>query len=269
MSVRERLQQVVEARAFQHTITGVIIVNAVTLGAATSLALTERVGGLLATVDTLALSIFVVELLAKLYVYRWRFFRDPWNCFDFLVVGVALLPAAGPFSVLRALRMLRMLRVISVVPSLRRVVSTLLAAIPGVASILALLVLLVYVAAVMGTALFAEASPRYFGDLGRSLWTLFQVMTGEAWPDVADDVMDELPMAWIFFLVFILISTFVVLNLFLAVIVSAMESVRDAENDAQQAVDTAAILTEISALRQEVVALRRQLQPDSAPRPRR
>lgn len=267
MSLRDRLRLVVEARAFQHTITTVIVGNAVVLGLATAPALTDRFGGLLTGLDRLALAIFVVELLAKLYVYRGRFFRDPWNVFDFLVVGVAVVPAAGPFTVLRTLRLLRMLRLISVIPSMRRVVSTLLSAIPGVASILGLLVLLIYVAAVMGTTLFREAAPTHFGNLGRSLWTLFQVMTGEAWPDVAADVMDEQPMAWIFFLIFILISTFIVLNLFLAVIVNAMESVRDSENDSQQAADTATILGELGALRQELGALRRRLESDPTPDP--
>ena len=267
MSVRERLRRVVEAQWFQHGITTVIVVNAVALGAATSDRLTDWFSGLLAGVDRLALGIFAVELLAKLYVYRWRFFRSPWNCFDFVVVGVALVPASGPFAVVRSLRLLRMLRLISMVPSMRRVVSTLLAAIPGVASIVGLLLLVVYVAAVMGTTLFREASPQHFGDLGQSLWTLFQVMTGEAWPDIAADVMDERPMAWVFFLTFILISTFVVLNLFLAVIVGAMDSVRDEENDSQQAADTAAILAEISALRGDLAALRERLDPDPASRP--
>jgi voltage-gated sodium channel len=154
---------------------------------------------------------------------------------------------------------------------MRRVVSTLLAAVPVVASIVGLLLLLVYVSAVMGTMLFAEASDKYFGDLGRSLWTLFQVMTGEAWPDVAADVMEEQPMAWVFFLVFILVSTFVVLNLFLAVIVSAMESVRDDEQEErqeQQETEDSAIATEIAGLRQEIAALRERLESDRLPRPR-
>lgn len=263
--MRDRLRRLVESRGFQRTITVVIVVNAITLGLATSQGLDDRVGGLLSAIDKIALGIFVAELLTKLYVYRWRFFRDPWNCFDFLVVGVALVPATGPFSVVRSLRLLRILRLVSMIPSMRRVVSTLLAAIPGVVSIVGLLVLLVYVSGVMGTTLFGEASPDHFGDLGKSLWTLFQVTTGEAWPDVAADVMDEQPMAWVFFLIFILISTFVVLNLFLAVIVSAMESVREDEDGAQAAAGTSAVLTEIASLRHELVALRRRLESDPAP----
>jgi voltage-gated sodium channel len=244
----------------------------------------DRFGGILNRLDAIALSIFVVELAAKLYVYRLRFFRDPWNVFDFLVVGISIVPNAGAFSVLRALRVLRMLRLISMVPSMRRVVSTLLAAIPGVLSIVGLLVLLVYVFAVMGTSLFADAAPDYFGDLGDSLWTLFQTLTGEAWPDIAADVMAEEPMAWVFFLLFILITTFVVLNLFLAVVVGAMESVRDEEEmdsariapsspaPAPAAAATAPdreVLAELAALRQEVAALRGLLETSaSGPVPR-
>lgn len=265
MSVRDRVTHLVEARAFQNTIITVIVVNAITLGAATSDRLTDRFGGLLDALDRIALAIFVVELLLKLYAYRWRFFQDPWNVFDFLVVGVALVPAAGAFTVLRSLRLLRILRLVSAVPSMRRVVSTLLAAIPGVASIVGLLVLVIYVAAVMGTTLFGEDSPQHFGDLGQSLWTLFQVMTGEAWPDIAEDVREHQPTAWIFFLIFILISTFVVLNLFLAVVVSAMESVRDDEEEKRELAQTARILAEIGTLREEMVALRRQLDAGSGP----
>jgi voltage-gated sodium channel len=276
----------------------VIILNAATLGLETSATVTSRHGELLSLLDTAALAVFVVELLAKLYAYRLRFFRDPWNGFDALVVGVAMLPASGAFSVLRALRVLRMLRLISVIPSMRRVVATLLAAIPGATSIIGLLALVVYVAAVMATTLFGPTTPEHFGGLGRSLWTLFQVLTGEAWPDIADEVMAERPMAWVFFLIFILISTFVVLNLFLAVMVSAMESVRDQEVAAGEAAAgepaeaggssagarspadirssadggasraDAAVLAELAALRREVSALRDLLEAGTAPRSR-
>lgn len=267
MAPRERVRQIVETRRFQQVIIGVILVNAATLGLATAASPTSNYGAILGSLDRIALGIFVVELTAKLYAYRWRFFRDPWNCFDFLVVAVALLPATGSFAALRALRLLRILRLVSMVPSMRRVVATLLAAVPGAASIVGLLMLLIYVSAVMATTLFGEASPEHFGDLGQSLWTLFQVMTGEAWPEIAADVMDERPLAWIFFLVFILVSSFVVLNLFLAVMVSAMESVRDQEDSAEHRTEEA-VLAEVTALRQEVAALHRLLEGDSAPQTR-
>jgi voltage-gated sodium channel len=275
-----RVQKLVESPRFQHTITAIIIVNAITLGAETSERLTDSVGHILAPIDRLALGIFVLELLTKFYAYRLRFFRDPWNCFDFVVVGIALVPAGGAFSVLRALRVLRVLRLISIVPSMRRVVSTLLAAIPGVMSIVGLLILVLYVSAVMATKLFGEIAPQHFGSLGESLWTLFQVMTGEGWPDIADEVMAQRPLAWLFFLVFILISTFVVLNLFLAVMVSAMESTRTEEpppggqppaprqpTGPPSAAAEAAILVEIAALRHEVAALRSHLQSTSTASP--
>lgn len=264
----------VETRAFQRAVMAVILVNAATLGAGAVPEVAGPAGGVLEALDRTALGIFVLELLGKLYAYRLRFFRDPWNCFDTIVVGIALVPASGAFSVLRALRLLRILRLVALVPSMRRVVSTLLAAIPGVASIVGLLALVLFVAAVMATSLFGEVAPGHFGDLGQSLWTLFQVMTGEAWPDIADEVMERRPMAWIFFLVYILISSFVVLNLFLAVMVNAMESVRDQEPPAPRPDGTrpagipvagADVARELAELRREVVALRHLLEPAAAP----
>jgi voltage-gated sodium channel len=260
--LREKLRQIVEAKSFQRAIMAVIVVNAVTLGLETVPNLSDQTQSLLHTLDMAALVVFVVELAAKLYVYRMSFFRNAWNVFDLIVVGVALVPAAGAFSVLRALRVLRVLRLISGIESMRRVVATLLAAIPGAASIVGLLALVIYVSAVMATMLFGPKVPEHFGDLGQSLWTLFQTLTGEAWPDIADAVIAEYPMAWIFFLIFILISTFVVLNLFLAVIVGAMESVKDAEEAEMEAAleeTEADIKAELALLRQEIRDLREQL----------
>jgi voltage-gated sodium channel len=260
--LRDKVRRVVESKRFQRAIMAVIVVNAVTLGLETIPTLSDGTLSVLHTLDMIALTVFVVELLAKFYVYRLGFFRNAWNVFDLVVVGVALVPAAGGFSVLRALRVLRVLRLISGIESMRRVVATLLAAIPGAASIVGLLALVVYVSAVMATTLFGPKVPQHFGDLGASLWTLFQTLTGEAWPDIADDVMAQYPMAWIFFLIFILISTFVVLNLFLAVIVGAMESVKDAEEAEMEAAleeTEADIKAELALLRQEIRDLREQL----------
>jgi voltage-gated sodium channel len=184
----------------------VIVVNAVTLGLETSPSVLREFGGLLHAADRVMLYVFTVELAMRLYAHGPRFFRDPWNVFDFVIVAISLIPASGPFSVLRALRILRALRLISAVPAMRRVVSGLLAAVPGMASIGALLGLIIYVAAVMATKLFGTISPEYFGDLGTTLFTLFQTMTGEAWPDIARDVMAAAPLAWIFFVIYILIS---------------------------------------------------------------
>lgn len=264
MVSRARVRHLVEASAFQRGITALILVNAVTLGAETSATMMRTAGGVLHFLDRVALGVFVAELLLKMYAYRLRFFRDPWNCFDFLVVGISLVPAAGGASVIRAFRVLRVLRLVSSVPSMRKVVAGLLAAVPGMGSIAALLALVIYVAAVMATSLFGVTSPAYFGDLGTSLWTLFQIMTGESWPDIAAEVVEQHPAAWVFFLAYILLSSFVVLNLFLAVMVSALEEIREEQdvtdralpNTPERPVD-AAILAELAALRAEVRALRR------------
>jgi voltage-gated sodium channel len=260
MLTRERARALVDSATFGRVVVTVILVNAVTLGLETS---DQLAGTWLHVADRLALAVFVVELALRLYAAGWRFFRDPWSVFDALVVGVALVPATGSLSVLRTLRVLRLLRLVSVVPSLRRVVAGLLAAVPGMASVAALLTLVIFVAGVLATGLFGPIAPGYFGDLGTTLFTLFQVMTGEAWPDVARTVMAAQPAAWIFFVVYILVSSFAVLNLFIAVVVSGMDQVTDdlvetgQHNADAQASSDAAILAEVRALREEVASLRR------------
>jgi voltage-gated sodium channel len=243
----------------------VIVVNAITLGLETSQNVMRSVGGLLHVADHVMLGIFVAELLSRLYAHGWRFFRDSWSVFDFVIVGVSLIPTAGPFSVLRALRVLRVLRLISAVPAMRRVVSGLLAAVPGMASIGALLALVIYVAGVMATKLFGGIAPQYFGELDTTLFTLFQTMTGEGWPDIAHEVMAAQPLAWIFFVIYILISSFAVLNLFIAVIVNGMEKTMtsdlveaEKEHAADQAASDQLILAEVRALRREVAELSEQ-----------
>ncbi|WP_028937921.1 ion transporter [Pseudonocardia spinosispora] len=260
---RASVREFVERPGFQQAIIAVIMLNAVTLGLETSQSMVAGIGGLLHVIDRTVVVIFVAELALRLYGYGWRFFRDPWNLFDFAIVGIALLPVTGEFAVLRALRILRALRLISVVPSMRRVVGGLLAAMPGMASIAALLSLILYVAAVIGTKLFWQIAPEHFGTLARTLFTLFQTMTGEGWPDVARAVMAEAPLAWIFFVVYILVSSFMVLNLFIAVVVSAMEGQVMAETRAEEAAHAAEeqvanrqILAEVQALRAELADLK-------------
>lgn len=266
MITRERVRRVIEHDRFGQFIIAVIVVNAITLALETSPSVMAASGSLLGTLDSIALAIFVAELLTKIVVYGRRFVRDRWNVFDLVIVGIALVPATGPFAVLRALRVLRVLRLISAVPSMRKVVAGLLAAMPGMASIAALLALIIFVSAVMATKLFGAISPEDFGDLGTSLFTLFQVMTGEAWPDIAEKIMEQAPMAWIFFVVYILISSFAVLNLFIAVVVSAMEDElredlrkEETQHAAEQAAASEAILAELRALRAEVSELRQPI----------
>ncbi|MEV1172222.1 ion transporter [Nonomuraea sp. NPDC049784] len=259
--MRERTAALLAHPAFQRFIVGVILLNAATLGLETFPAVVAGYGHLLTAVDHVALYIFAAELLAKVYVERSRFVRDPWNIFDTLIVVTAFIPHSGGLSVLRSLRILRALRLLSVVPSLRRVVSALLRAMPGMSSIVVLLGLVLYVAAVMATKLYGDTAPQRFGSLPTSLFTLYQTMTGDDWGNIAREVMSVHPSAWIFFTIFILVCTFVILNLFMAVVVSAM----DEESAEERAVledtttaNTQRILEELAELRKEVAQLRRQ-----------
>ena len=260
-SPRERVRVLIEDVRFERAITALIVANAIALGLETSPAVVARFGDLLHVLDRTVLGVFVVELLSRVFVYRSRFFHDPWRVFDFVVVGIALLPASGALSVLRALRVLRVLRLVSLVPSMRGVVSALLSALPGMASIVGLMALVLYVSAVLATNLFGATAPEFFGDLGTSLFTLFQVMTVEGWPDIARSVMAQSPYAWIFFVAYLLIATFMVLNLFIAVVVNAMQSqvTEDLKGDGEA--HTRLILDEVRALRQEIEALRRPSPP--------
>jgi voltage-gated sodium channel len=219
------LKAILDDPRTERVLLSLIALNAVTLGLETSPSIMERAGPTLIALDRAILTIFVVELAARMVVNRSRFFRDPWSVFDLIVVGIALVPVTESLSVLRALRVLRLLRLITVVPSLRRVVSGLIAALPGMGSILLLLLLIFYVFAVMGAKLFGGTHPELFGSLGSASYTLFQVMTFDDWSaGVVKPIMAEHPFAWVFFICFIVASTFTALNLFIGVVVGALNA---------------------------------------------
>ncbi len=253
--MRDWLRRIVEADVTRNIIIGVIILNAVIIGLETSSSAMEVAGFWLKALDLMALSIFVVELAAKLLVYRLAFFKDPWNVFDFVIVGAALLPSGSGFSVMRALRILRALRLVSTIPKMRQVVQALLSAVPAMGSVIGLLGLIFYVAAVMATKLFGGAFDEWFGTLGRSLYSLFQIMTLESWSmGIVRPVMATYPQAWIFFVPFILITSFAVLNLFIAIIVNAMHEAADEDDDRNDALKT--LTSEVAGLRAEIAAMR-------------
>ena len=232
-SCRSRIEAWVTSKPFVNVITAVILANAVTLGLETSDNIMAAHGNLIRAVDHVILGVFVVELILKLFALGSRFFKSGWNLFDFAVVAISLFPASGPFAVLRALRVLRVLRVLTIVPSMRRVVGGLLAALPGLGSIAMVLLLVYYVFGVIATQVFGDRFPDWFGTLGRSLYTLFQVMTLESWSmGIVRPLMEVFPYAWMFFIPFILVATFTMLNLFIGVIVSAMQSFASAETEA-------------------------------------
>jgi len=255
-----RLRAFIELPRVQHAIVALIVINAVLLGLETWPTAVTMAGDLILRLDGLILAVFVAEILVRLYVYRGGFWRDPWSVFDFAVVAIALVPATGPLAVFRALRVLRVLRLLTMVPSMRRVVGALLAAIPGLSAIGLVLLIFFYVSAVIATNLFAATHPDWFGSIGLSLYTLFQVMTLESWSmGIARPVMDSFPYAWAFFVPFILIATFTMLNLFIAIIVSAMQTSSETEHQATIAVMEHArtdiqadVHAEMQALRDEI-----------------
>lgn len=254
----------IESAPVQNVVIVIIIINAATLGFETSDAVMARHADLLHTIDHICLVIFVTELVIKLYAFRLTFFKNSWNVFDLLVVGIALVPGSGAFGVLRSLRVLRVLRLVSMVPQLRRVVGALVKAVPGILSIGALLLLLFYVSAVMATMLFKDTFPAEFGSLSASLFSLFQIMTLDSWSDLTRSMLDVHPWAPAFFVPYILLSAFTVLNLFIAVIVDAMQHLReDAEettgDEAPEATDPATPDAPPSSTHDEIVALRQQI----------
>jgi len=233
MSLRTRVDRIVNGPAGQGFIMGVILFNAVILGLETSGTVMARMGPLILFLDGLCLAIFVAEIAAKLFARRFAFFRDGWNIFDLAVVGIALMPATQGLSVLRALRILRLLRIVSVTPRLRRVVEGFLSALPGMASVFLLMGIIFYIFAVMATKLFAGSFPEWFGDLGNSAYSLFQIMTLESWSmGIVRPVMQEFPHAWLFFVPFILVTTFAVMNLVVGLIVNSMQEAHQEEETA-------------------------------------
>ena len=262
-SLRARLRTFLELPLVQRSLLALILINAVTLGLETMPAVMAVAGKALLLLDHAILAVFVVEIVLRLFVHRLSFFKDAWSVFDFIVVGIALLPASGPFSVLRALRVLRVLRVLTFVPSMKKIVGALMQSLNGMLSIAMVLGLVYYVAAVMATKLFGDAFPDWFGNLGLSLYTLFQVMTLESWSmGIARPVMEQFPYAWAFFVPFLLIATFTMLILFIAVIVNAVQSMHDEEHKAEHDAETAtqqALVQQMQSLQQQLSALQRKL----------
>lgn len=270
----DRLRQIVTSRRTERVILALIILNAITLGLETSDWVMDRFGPGLLLLDKIVLAVFVVEVLARIAVHRLAFFRDPWSLFDFAVVAIALVPAAGPFSVLRALRILRVLRMITIVPSLKRVVGALISALPGMGSIVLLMGLIFYVASVMATKLFGADFPQWFGSIPASAYSLFQIMTLESWSmGIVRPVMEVQPYAWMFFVPFILSTTFTMLNLFIGIVVNAMQAEHEEEakaerhkleEDLRQASEErqqvhAEEMADMAALRAEIAELRRAM----------
>ncbi|MDE0993146.1 MAG: ion transporter [Rhodospirillales bacterium] len=263
MSMRDRIGIFIESDKVQISITALIVINAIVLGLETSPSVVLSYGSLLSLLDTVILAVFIIEIAIKMAYRGLGFFKNGWNVFDFLVVSIALIPASGPFAVVRALRILRVLRLLSMVPQMRTVVQAFIMAIPGMLSIVALILLIFYVSAVLATNLFGQDFPVWFGHIGRSMYSLFQIMTLESWSmGIVRPIMELYPYAWVFFVPFILLTSFAVINLFIGVIVDSMQSQhRQVSNELKT--ESSLIEEKLDTIEQEIGELRRLLQKNS------
>ncbi len=255
------VKEIVESKFFRYFITGLIVFNGIILGLATSKSLMASYGTLINTLDMLIVAIFTVEIIMRIAVYKGAFFKDPWSLFDFFVVAISLIPTSDGLSILRALRVLRLFRLLTIVPQMRVIIGALIAVIPGIASVAMVLLLFFYVFAIMATTLFGEAFPQWFGTLGESMYTLFQIMTLESWSmGIARPVMEAYPYAWIYFVIYILIVTFIMVNLFIGIIVDAIFTIKGGEEEEQKGKEIQEYTQEISRLHTEVKEMKQLLQ---------
>lgn len=217
-----------------------------------------RYGNILHLLDTICLTIFVIELVLKLFAKGWRFFRDPWNIFDFFIIGISLVPASEGLSVLRALRILRVLRALAFAPRLRRTIEGFIAALPGMSSVIILMAIIFYIGSVIATKLFASEFPEWFGSIGASGYTLFQIMTLESWSmGIVRPVMEVYPYAWAFFVPFILITAFAVVNVLVGLIVNSMQEAHSEEETEATDAYRDDVLTQLRAISKRLDDLER------------
>ena len=253
------LSRIVESRTFEWFIIAVILANALLLGLGTSPRIERDYGDLLHLGNQVALGIFIVEALMKLLALAPRshhYFKSGWNIFDFAVIVFSLVPATGEFAMVsRLARLLRVMRLITTVKELRVIVAALVRAIPSVGHVMVLMSIVVYIYAIMGYHLFHEEDPDHWRSLGISVLTLFNIVTLEGWVDIMDAVMDTYPWAWIYFTSFIVVGTFVVINMFIAIIVNSLD---EAKADALRALREPSTADELlREIRETQEALRR------------
>lgn len=255
-----KIETIVQSKNFVNFITYLIILNGITMGLETSKEFMANFGEVTSLFNTLVISIFTLEIAMRIYVHRLSFFKDPWSIFDFIIVAISLVPISAGFEILRVLRVLRLFRLVTVVPQMRKIVSALISVIPGMLSIAALMSLFFYIFAIMATQLYSEKFPQWFGTLGESFYTLFQIMTLESWSmGIVRPIMEVYPLAWTFFVPFIFVVTFVMINLIVAIVVDAMSIINKVEEEhIVQEVHVAENHTnsELTMLREEIAELK-------------
>lgn len=251
------IKHLVESSKFQNFIMGIIILNGITMGFQTSKSFATNYHTYFELFNIFVVTVFTIEIALRIYVHKKSFFKDPWSLFDFTIVAISLVPANAGFEIFRVLRVLRLFRIITVVPQMRKIITALLSVIPGIASIAALLTLFFYIFAIMATQLFGEQFPEWFGTLGESFYTLFQIMTLESWSmGIVRPIMEVYPLAWIFFVPFIFMSTFIIVNLIIAIVVDAMNEMN--ANEEEQIIET--VQSSENASKREIVKLRNDIQ---------
>ncbi|MEC5424016.1 ion transporter [Virgibacillus sp. C22-A2] len=254
---RKKCAQISEHSLFLNVIIGLILINAIIVGLETYSYFSENYAGWIYIADKALLWIFTAEIIIRLLGSKsiGSFFKDPWSVFDFIIViSGHVLVGAYYVTVLRILRVLRVLRAISVIPSLRKIVNALLLTIPSMGTILLLLSIFFYIYGVIGTMLFKDIAPEYFGTLHDSLLTLFQVVTLESWASgVARPILAQDPTSWWFFITFILIGTFVIFNLLIGVIVNNMEEAEEEKKPTSADLKLIEVQKELQEIKQLLV----------------
>ncbi len=235
----KKIKSLVETAWFQNFILIVIAINAVIMGLQTSPEIEAAIGPVLVVLDYICLGIFIIEILLKLLAYGIKFFKDGWNWFDLIIVvcsifsGLAFMKVLRVFRIfrifrtLKALKGLRAMRMVSRLDKLRLIIGAIGKSVPGISWSAVLLLLIYYIFALIGTSLFGTAFPEWFGDIPKSLYTLFQVMTLESWSmGISRPVMEVFGWAWLYFVPFVLISSFVIMNVVVGIVVNSISEVQ-------------------------------------------
>lgn len=269
LSFAQRCERTVAAPLFSQIIIGLILLNGVVIGLETSTWMTERFGGLLAGVNQLILLAFVVEAAIKMAAHGsrpWRYFNSGWNCFDFSIIALSLIPAAGPLATLaRLVRVLRVLRLVSAFPELRLLVDTLLRSLPSMFHIALLMGIIFYIYGVAGYFLFHEIDPTHWRSLPIALLSLFRIVTFEDWTDIMYTAMETMPWAWLYFVSFVVMGAFVMINLFIGVVLNNLEEAKLRRLDELQLPPSQTeILRELRATQDALARLQKRMQQSAS-----
>lgn len=268
--------KIVASKVFDWAITGVILLQALTLAIESTPTIlpSDKEGKLIVTavfgfIQSLVIDVFIAEAalrLIALYPKPLRYFKDPWNCFDFTIIVLSFLPTTGQFSTIaRLVRLIRILRLVTKSTELRAIVSTLARSIPSILNILILLAILFFIYAIVGYHLFRNVDQGHWSSFLTSLTTLFQIITLEEWVAVMEPIVEKLgPLYWLYFVSFIVIGTFIIINLFISVIVrKSEEAYQQVQRESGIPLTQQEIMHEIREIRKILEDLERRFEEKS------